>query len=109
MNRLLNRADDRLRAALLAPQPRAVGLLLNAVVLACFALLLLTRSLVQLRGAALPARLACVLMLCVPLALMLHFARRAGESRQAGVFGHALLAAVCAAAMLERVSFIAHV
>lgn len=109
MNRLLNRADDRLRAALLAPQPRAIGWLLNAVVLACFALLLLTRSLVQLRGAALPARLACVLMLCVPLALMLHFARRAGESRQTGVFGHALLAAVCAAAMLARISFIEHV
>ena len=109
MNRLLNRADERLRAALLAPQPRAVGLLLNAAVLTCFALLLLTRGLVQLRGAALPTRLACVLMLCVPLALMLRFARRVGESRQSGVFGHVLLAAVCAAAMLARISFIEHV
>ena len=109
MNRLLNRADEKLRAALLAPLPRVIGLLLDAVVIACFALLMLMKNLVQLSGAALSARLACVLMLCVPLALMLRFARQAGESRRMGLMGHALLAAVCAAAMLARVSFIEHV
>ena len=109
MNRLLNQADEKLRAALLAPLPRFVCVLLHIVVLACFALLLMMKNLVQLSGAALSARVACVLMLCVPLALMLRFARQAGESRRMGLMGHALLAAVCAAAMLARVSFIEHV
>jgi len=109
MKRLLNQADERLRAALLEPLPRVVCLLLDAVVIACFALLMLSRNLLQLSGEGLPARIACVLMLCVPLALMLRFARRAGESGRMGLCGHALLAAVCAAAMLARVSFIEHV
>ena len=109
MNRFLNRADEKLRAALLAPLPRVIGVLLDAVIIACFALLMLMKNLVQLSGAAMPARLACVLMLCLPLAVILRFARQAGESRRMGLFGHALLAAVCSAAMLARVSFIEHV
>lgn len=109
MSRLLNRADEKLRTALLAPLPRFVCVLLHAVVIACFALLMLMKNLVLLSGAALSARIACVLMLCLLLALMLRFARQAGESRRMGLMGHALLAAVCAAAMLARVSFIEHV
>lgn len=109
MNRFLNRMDEWLRSALLAPQPRIVCVLLDAAVIACFALLLMMKNLVQISGAAMAARLACVLMLCLPLALMLRFARQAGESQRMGLFGHALLAAVCAAAMLARVSFIEHV
>ena len=48
MNRFLNRADEKLRAALLAPLPRIIGVLLDAVVIACFALLMLMKNLVQL-------------------------------------------------------------
>ena len=109
MNRLLLNADEKLRGALLEPLPRIVCVLLDAVVLACFALLMMTRSLAQIAGAALPARVACVLMFCVPLAVMLRFARKAGESCCMSFCGHALLAAVCAASMLARVSFIEHV
>ena len=56
MNRLLNQADEKLRTALLAPLPRVVYVLLDAVVLACFALLMMMKNLVQLSGAAMPAR-----------------------------------------------------
>ena len=106
MNRLLDRADERLRSLLIGKSPRMPVLLLDVCVLLCFALLMMTRTLGQLAGAAAGARFAAVLMLCLPLAVMLHFARRAGESTEAGLAVHVLLAGVCAAAMLARVSFI---
>lgn len=109
MKSLLNQADDKLRAALLAPLPRCFCVLLHVLVIACFALLMLAKNLVQLSGAALSARIACAFMFCLPLAVMLRFARQAGESRGMGLCAHALLAAVCAFALLARVSFIEHV
>ena len=109
VNEALVRADERLRKGLLAPATGVLVRVLDALVLLAFAALMMTRTLGELAGAAFGARLAAVCLLLLPLALMLRFARQAGESRGDSLLVHALLAAVCAAAMLARVSFIDHV
>jgi len=109
LENVLSRADDALRAGLLGKPAKWQLALLDVCVLACFAGLLMTRTLSQLAGAATSARLAAVAMLLVPLGIMLRFANRAGESRETGFIAHVLLAGACAAAMLARVSFIDHV
>ncbi len=101
----MNTADERLRGLLLRAPRRGWLAALDALVLLAFALLMMTRTLGALAGAALWARLAAVGLLCVPLFLMLLAARGAGES----LMDHALLAGVCALAMLARVSFLDHV
>ena len=107
MNHLLNRADDRLRAFLLDAPGRALRLLLYACAVAAFALVLMTRPLGQIAGAAAGTRALTLLMLCVPLCVMLAFAQRAG--RGMSLLGHACLAGACALGMLLRVCFLDHV
>ena len=109
VNALLYRADARFREWLLARPQAWLLALLNACVLLGFALIMLTRALGALPGAGILERLPAVLLLCAPLYVMLHAACAAGKSRGDGLFAHALLAVVCAAAMLARVSFIDHV
>ena len=106
MNRVLNGADERLHALLEARPKAALTALLALGVTACFALLMMTRTLAQLSGAGMGARAFAVFMICLPLVIMLLFARRAGEEAGYGLMGHVLLYGVCAAAMLARVSFI---
>ena len=109
MSRRLTAADEWLRRVLLAPPARVLSLLLSVCAAACFALFMLTRTMGQLAGAGMGARLACVLMLCAPLAVMLYFARRTAQENGYGLSGHVLMAGVCAVAMLARVSFLDHV
>jgi len=92
LENVLSRADDALRAGLLGKPAKWQLALLDVCVLACFAGLLMTRTLSQLAGAATSARLAAVAMLLVPLGIMLRFANRAGESRETGFIAHVLLA-----------------
>jgi len=100
----LDRADEALRALLMGR--RTPLWLPAAATLAAFFALMMTRTLVQLAGAALAARAAAVLMLCLPLAVMLHFAMDAVRSREGGLLEALAACALCAVAMLARVSFI---
>ena len=102
MNRLMMNADERLRTLLQGAPSRLLLLLLDAAVALCFAALMMTRTLGQLAGAGLAARLVTVGMLCLPLLVMLRFAARCEGS----LLAHALLGGVMAAAMLARVSFL---
>ena len=88
----LDRADGALRAWLMGG--RIPGWLLELLTFAAFFALMMTRTLTQLAGASMGCRMLTVFVLCLPLAVMLRFARQAGESRRMGLFGHALLAAV---------------
>ena len=108
MMRRLDAADEKLRSLMDVKSP-LLAALLDAVVWAAFALLLMKKSLPLLAQASVMARFGCVMLLCAPLAVMLAFARSVGISRGDGLLGHALLAMACAAAMLARVSFIDHV
>ena len=99
---LLERADEGLRGLLLG---RKIPVCLLAVLtFAAFDGLMMTRTLTQLAGAGLAARAWGVLVVCLPLAVMLLFALRLTKERstieQLGMF------ALCALAMLARVSFI---
>ena len=109
VNKALERADEALRTGLLAKPAKGLVVALDALVLLAFAALMMTRTMGHLLGAAFGARLAAVMLLLVPLALMLRYARQAGESNGFGLLAHAVLAAVCAAAMLARASFLDHV
>lgn len=102
LNALLDRADEALRALLMGT--RIPGWLLGAATAAAFALLMMTRTLTQLAGANMAQRMATVLMLCLPLAVMLVYALR--ETRQESTLARLGLCALCALAMLARVSFI---
>lgn len=109
MLKLLTDADERLRGVLLRAPGRALLIALHACALAGFALIAATRTLGQLAGAGTGARALTALMLCVPLAVMLFFAGRAGRRARMSLLSHALLAGVCALAMLLRASFLDHV
>ena len=102
INRRLDAADDALRAALL--RWRAPGWLPGALTLAAFFLLMMTRTLAQLAGLPLGARAAGVLLLCAPLGVMLAFALR--MTREDGLLAQLAACALCAVAMLARLSFI---
>ena len=104
LNALLERADDGLRALLLG---RALpGWLMGCCTLAAFFLLMMTRTLSQLAGAQTAARAAAVLVLCLPLGVMLAFALRLCRAQEDGLLTQLGLCALCALAMLARVSFI---
>lgn len=102
VNSLLERADEGLRSLLLGGKIPAW--LPAGCTFAAFFLLMMTRTLTQLVGASLAARAWAVLILCLPLGVMLLFALRLTGRRstveQLGAF------ALCAMAMLARVSFI---
>jgi len=102
LNALLDRADEGLRGLLLGRKlPPA---LLAALTFAAFYALMMTRTLTQFAGASGAAKAWGVLLLCLPLGVMLIFAQRLTKEKstieQLGVF------ALCALAMLARVSFI---
>ncbi|MBQ7885422.1 MAG: hypothetical protein IJ313_00855 [Clostridia bacterium] len=102
LNALLERADEGLRALLLGRKMPAW--LLGVLTFAAFYALMMTRTLMQLSGVSMAARAWGVLVLCVPLAIMLRFALRLTKEKSTlerlGAF------ALCALAMLARVSFI---
>lgn len=109
MRKTLNALDERLRRALTQSVPLAACIAAALATLVVFAALLATRTLGELSGADGLTRMATVAMLCTPLALMLLFAvRTVHAARESGL---TLLAAcaVCALAMLMRLSFIDHV
>ena len=102
LNALLDRADEGLRRLLLGRKLPAA--LLAALTFAAFYALMMTRTLAQFAGASAAAKAWGVLVLCLPLGVMLFFACRLTKENRAmeqlGVF------ALCALAMLARVSFI---
>ena len=102
LNALLERADDGLRALLLGD--RISGNLLGVLTFAAFYGLMMTRTLTQLAGASGAARAWGVLVLCLPLAVMLAFAMRL--TKKSSTLEKLGLCALCALAMLARVSFI---
>ena len=99
---LLERADEGLRSLLLGK--RLPAALLAVLTFAAFFALMMTRTLLQLAGASAAGRAWGVLVLCLPLGVMLLFACRLTKEKsvveQLGAF------ALCALAMLARVSFI---
>lgn len=99
---LLERADEGLRALLLGR--KLPGWLLAALTFAAFYALMMTRTLTQLAGASAAARAWGVLMLCLPLGVMLLFAL--GITRERSTMEQLGALALCALAMLARVSFI---
>ena len=102
INRALDAADDALRAGLLSF--RAPVWLTGGLTAAAFFLLMMTRTLAQLAGLPLAARAAGVMLLCLPLAVMLAFALR--MTREDGLLAQLAACALCAVAMLARLSFI---
>ena len=104
LNALLARADDGLRTLLLGGG--FPGWLLGICTFAAFFLLMMTRTLTQLAGAAMAARAEAVLVICLPLGVMLAFALRLGGAREESLLTKLGLCALCAFAMLSRVSFI---
>ena len=104
LNALLARADDGLRTLLL--ERRLPGWLLGICTFAAFFLLMMTRTLTQLAGAQTAARAWAVLVLCLPLAVMLAFALRLSRDQEGGALTQLGLCALCALAMLARMSFI---
>lgn len=102
VNSLLERADEGLRRLLLGGKIPAW--LLALCTFAAFFLLMMTRTLAQLDGAAMAARAWAVLVLCLPLGVMLCFALRLSAGRS--TMEQLGMLALCAFAMLARVSFI---
>lgn len=103
LNAWLARADDGLRTLLL--EHGLPGWLLGCCTFAAFFLLMMTRTLTQLAGAP-AARAWAVLVLCLPLAVMLAFALRLSRNQEGGALTQLGLCALCALAMLARMSFI---
>lgn len=104
--RLLTAADERMRSTLLGGMGRAGHALCGAATLAAFFALLLTRTFSQLAGQALLLRMATAALLCAPLALMLVFGLSASRKQSGGALHALLVCALCACAMLARLSFI---
>ena len=104
LNALLERADEGLRRGLL--NGRLPGCLPGMCTFAAFFLLMMTRTLTQLAGTQTAERAAAVLVLCLPLGAMLAFAMRLARSQEGGLLMQLGLCALCALAMLARVSFI---
>lgn len=100
MKATLDALDERLHGLLTRPCGRAVRIVCAALTAFGFALVMATRTL------ALGHPMATAAALCVPLAAMLVFAMRIAKEHEQGVLGALLLCALCAAAMLARVSFL---
>ena len=100
MKTTLDTLDERLRGGLMQPCGRAARIICAALTLVGFALVMATRTLALGHAAATTAAL------CVPLAVMLVFAMRITRENEQGILGALLLCALCAAAMLARVSFL---
>jgi len=100
----LERADEGLRA-LLMREGKGYWLAELAAIAAFFALMM-TRTLALLSGAPVSSRAAAVLMLCLPLAAMLHFGLRMAHARKDSVLAMLGVCVLCGVAMLARVSFI---
>jgi len=102
LNALLDRADEGLRALLLG---RGIpGWLMGAGTMAAFFLLMLTRTLPRAADAVQQTGTAA--MLCLPLLVMIVFALRMARQEAMDVLCALGLCALCAFAMLARVSFI---
>ena len=100
MKATLDALDERLRRLLAQPCGRAARTACAALVLLGFAGVMMTRSL------ALGHHAATAVMMCLPLAAMLVFAMQIVREHEQGALGALLLGALCAAAMLARVSFL---
>ncbi|MFR5795425.1 MAG: hypothetical protein ACLUI3_07635 [Christensenellales bacterium] len=100
MKATLDALDERLRRLIAQPCGRAARIACAALVLLGFAGVMMTRSL------ALGHHAATAVMMCLPLAAMLVFAMRIVREHEQGALGALLLGALCAAAMLARVSFL---
>ena len=100
MKATLDALDERLHGLLTRPCGRAARIVCAALTAFGFALVMATRTL------ALGHPMATAAALCVPLAAMLIFAMRIAKEHEQGVLGALLLCALCAAAMLARVSFL---
>ena len=100
MKTMLDALDERLRGLLARPCGRGARILCAALTMLGFALVMTTRTLALGHAAATAA------VLCVPLAVMLIFAMRITKEHEQGVLYALLLCALCAAAMLARVSFL---
>ena len=106
MDKRLEAWDEGLRRALLLPACGALRIACGALTGLAFFALLSTRTLVQLSGADFLTRVATLLVLCAPLAAMLVFALRAAGENRVRLLAVAALCAVCAGAMLLRLSFL---
>lgn len=102
MRAVLDRLDERLREGLIKPTGRAGKGISAVLTVLAFILLMMTRTLNLIAGAQMSVRIATAVCLALPLAVMLVFALRS-EKSLLGTWG---LCALCAAAMLARVSFI---
>ena len=100
MKATLDALDERLRRLIAQPCGRVARIACAALVLMGFAGVMMTRSL------ALGHHAATAVMMCLPLAVMLVFAMRIAREHEQGALGALLLGALCAAAMLARVSFL---
>ena len=102
MRAVLDRLDERLREGLIKPTGRAGQGISAVLTVLAFILLMMTRTLNLIADAQMSVRVATAVCLALPLAVMLVFALRS-EKSLLGTWG---LCALCAAAMLARVSFI---
>lgn len=102
MRAVLDRLDERLREGLIKPTGRAGKGISAVLTVLAFILLMMTRTLNLIADAQMSVRVATAVCLALPLAVMLVFALRS-EKSLLGTWG---LCALCAAAMLARVSFI---
>lgn len=102
LNTLLDRADEGLRGVLLGS--RLPAWLWGVLCFAAFYALMMTRTLLQLAGASAGVRAWSVLIVCLPLCVMLAFALRL--TRERSTMEQLGACALCAFAMLARVSFI---
>ena len=102
LNALLETADEGLRKWMLGR--RLPSGLLAVLAFAAFYGLMMTRTLTQLTGVPTAARAWGVMVLCMPLGVMLLFAMR--ETREKSSVEQLGIFALCALAMLARVSFI---
>ena len=100
----MDRADEALRSGLL--RACRCGWLLEALTILAFFALMMTRTMSLLAGAGAAHRAATVLVLCLPLAAMLHMAMGIVRERGDHLLSALAACAVCAVAMLARVSFI---
>ena len=102
MRAALDRLDERLREGLIKPTGRTGQGISAVLTVLAFILLMMTRTLNLIADAQMSVRIATAVCLALPLAVMLVFALRS-EKSLLGTWG---LCALCAAAMLARVSFI---
>lgn len=102
MRAVLDRLDERLRDGLIKPTGRAGKGISAVLTVLAFILLMMTRTLNLIADTQMSVRVATAVCLTLPLAVMLVFALRS-EKSLLGTWG---LCALCAAAMLARVSFI---